>query len=232
MATGSIFQRLDNQDAIIHVGRDEIKALRPGDARSAIGAQNLNGCSCLVMMGTSAKSTVIMAQISGSSLCEYPDDSHLSGAKRALIASDGEVHYMKMLRQMINVFTTEQELFQLPLAFGIFGYDRKHGVPYDHLAERTSRVFQHLHVRLQLSLYEMNSAAETQSRLGGQTVVVVRHKDEIPETYVENRLLYPRVHSGSLALELHRLGLRQIDGQHGDDDDSDEEEVVDQGDDA
>lgn len=49
------------------------------------------------------------------------------------------------------------------------------------------------------------------------TVVAVRYIPELPEIYVNNRLLYPKIHSRSLALAFNKLGLRQADHEQGDD---------------
>lgn len=127
---------------------------------------------------------------------------------------------MSLLRLMISIFLKEKELFQPPLAWGISSHHRKDGFQSNHLAERISRVFQHLRVHLQIILC---CASATQFPQDGHAVVAVRHESELPEIYVRNRLIYPRVHPGSLALMSSRLGIRQIDHEHGDDEeDSDE----------
>lgn len=173
--------------------------LRSQDTKNAIGVRDLNGCSCLVLMGTGPKSAIITAHIS---------------------ITDSEEHYMSLLRLMISIFLKEQELFQLPLAWGIFSHHRKDGFQFNHLAERTLRVFQHLRVHLQIIIC---GASATQFPHDGYAVVAVRHEPELPEIYVKNRLIYPRVHSGSLALISNRLGIRQIDHEYGDDEEDNDE---------
>jgi hypothetical protein len=170
--------------------------LRPRDTRLAIGIRNLDGSSCLTLMGTSPKSAIMTAHMS---------------------ALDSEEHYMSLLRLMINIFLKEQELFQLPLAWGIFSHDHKGGFPLNHLIERTLRVFQHLHVHLRISHYDLHDQAKAHLLPGRHTVVAVRHEVELSEMYIEDRLVYPSIHSGSLALEFDRLRLGQIDYEHGDD---------------
>lgn len=195
-AAESIFHELDGRGAILSVARDRVEVLRPQDTHLAIGVRDLDGYSCLILMGTSPKSAIITAHIS---------------------VLDGEEHYMSLLRLMVSIFVKEQHLFQLPLAWGIFSHHHKDGFPFNHLAERTLRVFQHLHVKLHISHYDLYDQAEAHSSPGRHTVVAVRHEAELPEMYIEDRLVYPSVHSGSLALEFNRLGLRQIDYEHGDD---------------
>jgi phage head maturation protease len=57
-------------------------------------------------------------------------------------------------------------------------------------------------------------AAQLQSLT--RAVFVVRHGNEVPELYTGDCLVYPRVHSGSLALAFDKLGLRQVDHETGD----------------
>jgi hypothetical protein len=223
MATKSIFQKLEDQEAIFRVPRDHVKVLKPQYTKAAIGVRNLDGCSCLVLMGTSLKSAIIMTHISTFLSGEHTTGSSSERAKRGVTTSEGEVHYMELLRRMVGVFIQEQELSQLPFAWGIFHRHDKDGIPLNHLVERTWKVFQHLGVKLQIFFCDIGSATVAQSSPERQPVVAVRHEAEVPEIYVDNRLVYPRVHSGSLALEFDRLGLRQIDYEGGDNDDHDEE---------
>lgn len=223
MATKSIFQKLDDRDAIFRVPRDQVKVLRPQYTKTAIGVRNLDGCSCLVLMGTSPKSAIMMIHISTSLSGGYTTGSASERPKRGVAMSDSEVHYMKLLRRMVDVFLQEQELFQLPLAWGIFHHHHKDGTPFNHLVERTLKIFQHLCVKLQICLCDLRSATAVQSLPDRPSVVAARHEAELPEIYVDNRLVYPRVHSGSLALEFDRLGLRQIDHEYGDDGDDDDD---------
>jgi hypothetical protein len=195
-ATESIFHKLEGEGAILSVARNRVEVLRPQDTGLAIGIRNLDGYSCLMLMGTSPKSAIMMAHIS---------------------VLDSEEHYMSLLRLMINIFLKEQELFQLPLAWGIFSHEHKGGFPLNHLTEMTLRVFQHLRVHLQISHYDLHDQAEAHLLPGRHTVVAVRHEVELSEMYIEDRLVYPSVHSGSLALEFDRLRLEQIDYEHGDD---------------
>jgi hypothetical protein len=194
----SVYQKLDERGAISDVQRDQVQVLRPQDTRRAIGVQDLNEGSCLVLMGTSPESAIMMAHIS---------------------ALDSEVHHMSVLRPMISIFIEQQELFQIPIAWGFFDQPHKDGFLPNHLALKTSRIFQHLRVKLHTSIYNPRSAAPGQLSPGGYTIVAVRHETELPELYIENLLVCPRIHSGSLALEYNRLGLEQIDHEHGDDGD-------------
>lgn len=124
---------------------------------------------------------------------------------------------MSLVQLMIGIFIKEQDFFQLPRVWGIFNHGHKDDPHIDLLAQRTVRVFQHLDVQFEI-LFQALPPAETVHPLHDRfTVVAVRHEPELPEIYVEDCLLYPNVHSGSLALIHERLGFRQTDHEHGDD---------------
>jgi hypothetical protein len=190
MATKSVFHGLRHRDAILTVSRDQVVVLRSHDPQYAIGAQDLDRYCCLVLIGTRPGPAIMMAQI---------------------CTSDGEEHYMSLLRLMIGMFMKEQELFQLPHTWLIFGHGQKMDFQINLLTQRTARVFRHLSVKFEVVL-RASRPAETMHPLHNQLeVVAVRHEPELPEIYIEDCLLYPKVHSGSLALAHNRLGLRQVD---------------------
>lgn len=192
--TRSVFHELDERDAILTLARDQVVVLKSHDAQYALGVEDLGRYCCVVLIGTSPGSAMIMAHIS---------------------ISHGEEHYMRLLRLMIGIFIKEQELFQLPLAWGIFGRQQKDDVQINFLKERTTRVFRHLNVKLDITICDLRPAAAIHSPPDRLTVVAVRHEPELPEIYVKDCLSYPEIHSGSLALAFDKLGLRQVDYEHG-----------------
>ena len=124
---------------------------------------------------------------------------------------------MSLLRLMIGISMKEQELFQLPRAWLIFGHSQKGDLHVAPLAQRTARVFQHLNVQLDIA-FRASHPAEVIHPLSDQlAVVAVRHEPEPLEINVRNRLLYPEVHTGPLALAYDKLGVRQIGCGQGDD---------------
>ena len=130
---------------------------------------------------------------------------------------------MSSLRIMIGIFIKEQRLFRLPLAWGIFGPRQNDDDQITPLTERTTRVFQHLNVRLVVSVGASNTAAAMHNPPDRLTVVAVRYIPGLPEIYVNNRLLYPKIHSGSLTLAFDKLGLKQADHEQGDDEEDGDE---------
>ena len=121
----------------------------------------------------------------------------------------------------------EQGLFQLPRAWIIFVHSQKGDPQVDLLAQRTARVFRHLNVQLDIA-FRASHPAEVIHPLSDQlAVVAVRHGPKPLELYVRNRLLYPGVYTGSLAVVYDKLGLRQIDCKQGDDEEiGDMEEML------
>jgi hypothetical protein len=222
-ATQSIFQRLNERGAILDVAMDRVEILRPQDSQYAIGARDLNRCSCLVLMGTGPMSAIIMACINRFSSRDHTSEDGPGSDTRIHTTSSDDVHYMSLLRGAIGMLIKEPELFQLPLTWVIFG-QYEGDIQLENLKEKTSKVFKHLSVKLEMSLYEAYHPGATQSSTDRSTVVAVRHEAEAPEIYVEDRLVHPKVHSGSLALLLDKLGLKQIGYEYGDDDVNDDDQ--------
>jgi len=192
-AANSGSHELDRRDAVRTVARDQVVVLRPQDTQNIIGAQHYGSYCCIVLIGTSSRPAIMMAQI---------------------CTSNGEEHYMSLVRLMIGIFMKEQELFQLPRAWGIFSHGQKGDPQINLLTQRTETVFRHLHVQLEIAFRASLPAEVMHSPYNQLAVVAVRHEPGLPEIYVGNCLLYPRVHPGSLALTYDRLGVRQVDYEH------------------
>jgi len=52
MSGPSLFRRLREAEQLLEVGVDDVQLLSPGSNKRAIGTQGLNGCTCVVMLGT------------------------------------------------------------------------------------------------------------------------------------------------------------------------------------
>jgi hypothetical protein len=210
MANRSVFEKLDDEGAILDVPRDQVFILRPQDHLSAIGTGDFNGHACLVLMGTSPRSAVIMAHFDQFSAGRCTSESKSGSGGEIPFLTEVEVNYMSMLRKVVRLFLDEHELFQLPLAWMVLGHHDNPAL-LQLLREKTLKIFQHLRVQTGISLHKecIMRAAQLQSLT--RAVSVVRHGNEVPELYTGDCLVYPRVHSGSLALAFDKLGLRQVD---------------------
>jgi hypothetical protein len=111
MATRSIYRKLDDQRAILNVPMDYAKTLRPQDLRTAIGAQILDGSSCLVLMGTTTKAAITMAHISCVDPSGCISGSSLKSTKRSVTTTLSDVHYMDLLRKVVNASLEELRLY-------------------------------------------------------------------------------------------------------------------------
>jgi hypothetical protein len=221
MTTRSIYRELNDRTAILNVPLDHVKTLGPHDPRPAIGMQILDGSSCLVMMSTTPKAAITMAHVARVEPSRCTCGNRLQSARRKGTITASDVHYTDLLRKVVYASLKGPELYQMPLAWAVFGLckDTCEGdVEIKNVRERTERVFQHMGVNLGGSLYEMFPPPATPPYLTGRTVVVVRYESEVPEIYVGNRLMYPKDHSGTLALAFDKLALRQVGYEPGDDD--------------
>jgi hypothetical protein len=228
MVKPSIYHRLNDKNAVLSVFKDQVIILRPGDTSSAIGTYDLDGCSCLLGLGTAPGSAIVVARISHLPLGSA-GSNHSENLARALSTSNYDEHYMSLVRRVVNTMMINHKLFQLPIVCGIFG-QYKGEVLLEHLRERTAKVFSHLNIELRSFLYEVQYSNGIRRSLRESTVVAVRHPAKMPELYIGNNLAHPANFSGSLASILGQLGLEQIgqdsggDNREDDRDNGDEDE--------
>jgi hypothetical protein len=228
MVKSSIYHRLNDKNAILSVFKDQVVVVRPGDTFSAIGTYDLDGCSCLLGLGTTPGSAIVVARISHLPV-ESAGSNHSENLRRALSASNYDEHYMSLVRRVVSTMMSNHKLFQLPIVFAIFG-QYKSEVLLEHLSGGTAKVFSHLNIELRSSLYEVRYLDGIRRSLRESTVVAVQHPTKMPELYIGNCLAHPSDFSGSLASVFDRLGLEQTghdnggDGREDDRDNKDEDE--------
>ncbi|KAM0721502.1 hypothetical protein Q7P37_002426 [Cladosporium fusiforme] len=187
MSTLSIFETLRERGAILEVPKNAVHTLKTHDKPRAIGARELDRGACLVLVGTTSGSAIAMAHIDASHA-----GSHLQGitadtAGSRQLALAREMHYMELFRKALHGFLREPELFQMPLAWVIFG-QHEDDTAFKNLQERTSNIFKHLNVRLSVLSCGRKSAASTHPQRGKGSVVAVRHGDEATEIYIGDDL--------------------------------------------
>jgi hypothetical protein len=204
----SIYHKLNNKNAVLSVFTDQVIILRPEDTFSAIGTYNLDGCSCLLGLGTAPGSAIVVARISHLPIGSASND-HSENPGKALSTLNYDEHYMSLVRRVINTMMVNHKLFQLPIVYGIFG-QYKGEVLLEQLRKRTAKVFSHLNIELRSFLYEVQCSDGIQQPQRESTVVAVQHPAKMPELYIGSYLAHPANFSGSLASILDRLGLEQI----------------------
>ncbi len=52
MSSLSLFRKLREAEQLVTVGVEDVQVSSPGSNKRAIGTQGLNGCTCVVMLGT------------------------------------------------------------------------------------------------------------------------------------------------------------------------------------
>lgn len=223
MATRSIRRKLDHQKAIVKVPMDHARSLRPQDPRAAIRGQTLDGSSFLIIMGTAPKAVITTEHILHVEPSECTSDTILESIRREATTtmSDADVLHMNLSQKVVNASLKRPELYQMPLAWGVYSQCKDNDVVINNVRERMARVFRHLGVNLGGSLYKMFPTSAFPFCMTGRIMLVVRCDSETPEIYVGNRLVYPNDHSGALAQTLNKLGLGQIYRELEDDEDQD-----------
>jgi hypothetical protein len=154
MALSSHFDEFQRKGAMLEVKMDEVKILYPDDDRKAIGTRNLNGCSCLVVMGRAYNDGIVMAHIGPFTLPGGGSGSSSAGSSKDDAVSRGDKHFMKLFRQVANAILQSQKRkqFLAPIAWGIFGrFDDE--IPLAHLRERAKKAFKDLGIKATYSTY-------------------------------------------------------------------------------
>lgn len=209
MAEPSVYHKLNNNNAILSVFKDQVNISRAEDTLSAIGNYDLHGCSCVLAMGTTPGSAIVFARIS-QLLHRIAGSSRQEHHRRTLPSLGHDEHFMSLVRRVINIMMSNHELFQVPVVYGIFG-QYQGDILLEHLREKTETVFAHLNIKLHSSFYEIPGANDILQSPKESTVVAVQHPAKLPELYVGDQLAYPASYSGSLASACQRLGLEHID---------------------
>lgn len=203
----SIYQTLNDKGAILSVFKDQVGILKPDDPWLAIGTYDLDGFSCLLVLGTTPGSAILVARINTLS-DGYVNGSHVS-LRDSQSALRRDEHYMSLVRKVISVMLSNPKLFQLPIVYGFFG---QHGseVPLEQFRDST-KVFRHLGIEMRSFLYPMSSLDATQWSSERSSVVAVHHSTTLSELYIGDRLAYPARSSGCLASIFERLGFEKVE---------------------
>lgn len=208
MDKGSLYHRLNDKDALLSVFKDQVNILRPNDPCSAIGTYDLNGCSCLLVLGTAPGSAIVVARITF--LGDSPaDESDMSSRDPKFVSANDE-HFMSLVRRLVSFTMSYPDLFQLPVVCGIFGQCRDRPV-LEQLRDRTRRVCNHLGIEMHSFHYTTTDMHDAKQSSGQSTVVVVRHQAKNPELYIGNLLAWPAKASGCLDAVFEELGIDQVE---------------------
>jgi hypothetical protein len=124
MVKKSFYDRLNDKHAILDVPKDHISLLIRGDPWSAIGTSDLEGSPPLLVMGTSPGSTIVIARMNSNLTDRLAGSSRPGGTGEEVATLNVEESYMSVVRNFISIVTRTPELFQLPVACGLYRKDR------------------------------------------------------------------------------------------------------------
>jgi hypothetical protein len=112
MATSSLYTHYENVGRLLKVHVDDVNILLP-TTTGAIGTKGLNGCTCVVILGTA----IIMAHIS-----PLPGKySQLVKAKKTNIPQLGRDHHDRLMARVKQLYETHRQHFPPnTTAWGIF----------------------------------------------------------------------------------------------------------------
>lgn len=112
-AAESRFHQLRRAGKLLEVLMNDALILLPGSAVAAIGTQNLNGCTAIVVLGRA----IILGHIA-----PLPPVPEGSSAKRAVRPDEGDAHFHKLMDKIRDLYTGHRSHFpDQTTAWGIFG---------------------------------------------------------------------------------------------------------------
>lgn len=180
------FNRLKGDARFINVDMNAEAILLPDSGQSAIGTENLNGCSSIVVLGTG----IIL--------------SHVAPSQPGVATS--EVHYEKALARIDALIEKHRDLFpRATTVWGIFG--KLQGEAMQHIVQQVNDHFTKKRITTQQAFYEVAEPSARKTPGAGQIVVNVGETGT--SVFLENRLLeikgQPRRKTAPVASTSHTL---------------------------
>ncbi|OCK74115.1 hypothetical protein K432DRAFT_211566, partial [Lepidopterella palustris CBS 459.81] len=174
MANQSLFSSLHIAGQLLEVRMDGVDIFLPSSGKRAIGTRGLNGCSCVVIMGSTA---IILAQGRGTEVDLTRD-----------LSRESHEHHEEALTAVADLVRQHNGHFPpSTTAWGIFGWSQEEG----HLRSVKDQVQTHL----KDMGYEMNPAFYEQMDVRaivppkGELVGFIRNN--VAELWLEKRRLWP-----------------------------------------
>lgn len=208
MEPTNLFNDLLERQALLEVGMDEVKVLLPNDEHASIGTQNLNGCTCFVVLGRGPKRGIVMAHAGPTVLPEQVGSSSGESAKEAKERgiTRGNKHFMDFFRRVALEVTKYPEYFELPVSCCILA-SFENEIPLGDLEKLAQAALRSLKIPLKTYTYDVLMPGVFR-KPGKGTVVAVRNNSEESEVWVEDERKWPAGDdTGALALLFDKLGL-------------------------
>lgn len=199
MANQSLFRSLHVAGQLLEVPMDDVDVFLPSSGKRAIGTRGLNGCSCVVVLGSTA---IVLAHIS-----PYPGRASDMDLRRDL-RSESHEHHEAALTTVANLVIQHKVHFPpSTTAWGIFGWSQEAG----HLHS----VKEQVQARLRTMGYEMMPAFYKQ--MDAQAIVPPKGelvgfiRNDISELWLERTRLWPPEQETAAAQSF--TGTTQVDHQ-------------------
>jgi hypothetical protein len=188
--TMSVPEELHSHSETSGLSKNRVLILRPQEVQPGMNMQRLDGGICLVFMGTSPGSAVVMVRYDLSRVCKCIEENGMRSGENYPSLREVEEDYMRTVRKVVKLFLDEPDLFHLPLAWLVLSHDGHPGL-LGIIQSRTTKVFQHLQVPTGISVCDENTLGENQLQSQGPAVSAIRNGTGLLELYVRGRLLYP-----------------------------------------
>jgi hypothetical protein len=181
MSSLSLYASLLNAGQLLEVGMNEMKILLPNTGKRAIGTTELNGCSCVSILGRTA---IILLHVS-------PLPPNEQGDKSQTFHERSHGHHEAFLTSVTKILMENVSHFPpSSTAWGIFSRGRDSAGPVEAIVDQVQNHLHALGYTMNPAFYEVLDAKMITPPKG--EVVSFFNKDKIAELWLERTKLWPR----------------------------------------
>ena len=182
MSGHSIYSYLRNGRRFLEVGQDDVQLLLPDSGMQGIGTRGLNGCSCVVIIGTA----VIMAHVS-----PLPGSSQQRARDTPDVRDQlSRAHHDRFLQRVARLLGGNASHFPSSgTSWGIFSYGPGSSPPVQAIMVQVQAHLAGMGFPMRPAFYE-SVAAGSVTGSKGELVATRRLTGEI-SLYLEDRQLWP-----------------------------------------
>jgi hypothetical protein len=181
MSNQSLFGSLLNAGQLLEVGMNELKILLPTTGKRAIGTRELNGCSCVLILG---KTAIILLHVS-----PLPTNEQWDHSRTFNELSHG--HHEKFLADIAEMLVEHANHFPpSSTAWGIFSRGRDSSGPVESIVDQVQTHLNAIGYTMRPAFYQVLDAQTIAPPKG--EVVSFLDKDGIAELWLERTKLWPK----------------------------------------
>jgi hypothetical protein len=171
----------DGVGQLLEVGMNESKILLPSTGKRAIGARELNGCSCVLILGTTA---IVLLHVS-----PLPTNEQWDSSRTFHELSHG--HHERFLADIAELLSVHANHFPpSSTAWGIFSRGRDSAGPVESIMDQVQTHLSASGYTLRPAFYEVLDAQTIAPPKG--EVVSFFNKDKLAELWLERTKLWPK----------------------------------------